>query len=234
MVQADRDCVLVVAAHPDDELLGCGGTIAWHADNGDSVHILIVAEGATSRDRDRAVDVRSEELNELQRSALEAAEILGSSPPDFLGFPDNRLDAEHLLDVVKAIEAKVSEIRPKVVYTHHGGDLNVDHRVVHQAVVTACRPLPDSEIKAVLCFETLSSTEWASRSLDQGFRPTHFVDISRHMDRKQAALSCYVSEMRAFPHPRSHEAVDALARLRGSAVGVAAAEAFEPVFTLRT
>ena len=224
--------ILVAAAHPDDELLGCAGTIARHAAQGDRVHIVIFAEGVTSRDSDRDTAGRRGELSELERAAAEAAQMLGAHPPRFFGFPDNRMDSRAILDVTKAVEAVVAEIKPAVVYTHHGGDLNRDHRITHEAVLTACRPLPGSPIRRLLAFETLSSTEWASESVGPGFRPRHFVDISEHLDAKLRALDCYSGEMRQFPHPRSRDAVAALAKLRGSQVGLEAAEAFDLIYDI--
>lgn len=220
--------VLVVAAHPDDEVLGCGGTIARHAADGDEVHVLLVAEGATSRDPERDPQARGQEIEALQDAAARAAQILGAEAPRFAGLPDNRLDGVDLLEVVKMVEGAVAELRPAVVYTHHGGDLNVDHRIVHRAAVTACRPLPGSCVRAVYAFETVSSTEWASSAGD-AFHAARFVDITRHLEVKKRALACYASEMRAFPHARSIEAVEALARLRGASAGVEAAEAFSVV-----
>lgn len=213
--------VLVVAAHPDDEVLGVGGTVARHAANGDAVYSLIVAEGATSRDEARDVAARSDELGRLRDEALAAAKVLGAAPPVFGGGPDNRLDEWALLDVVKLVEKVVAELRPEILYTHHAGDLNVDHRAVHQAVLTACRPLPGSSVREILAFETVSSTEWGTT-----FVPNQFVAIDAFLETKMRALECYRSEMRPFPNARSAEAVRALAALRGSSVGVAAAEAF--------
>ncbi|HMA50882.1 MAG TPA: PIG-L deacetylase family protein [Magnetospirillaceae bacterium] len=220
--------ILVVAAHPDDELLGCAGTIARHAAAGDHVHILIAAEGATAR----AVGGQAE-VQALQQAARKAATILGAEPPRFAGLPDNRMDSRPILDITQIIEAVVEEVKPAVVYTHHGGDLNRDHRILHEAVVTACRPLPGRTIKKLLTFETLSSTEWASESVGAAFRPRHFVDITETLEAKLLALDCYRAEMRTFPHPRSGEAVAALAALRGSQVGLLAAEAFDVVYEIQ-
>lgn len=212
--------VLVVAAHPDDEVLGCGGTVARHAAAGDRVHVVIAGEGATARDVDAG---SKDERAALAKAAQAAAATLGSEPPRMLGLPDNRLDTLPLLDIIKPIEAVVAEVNPDTVYTHHGGDLNIDHRIVHQAVLTACRPVPGSPVRRLYAFETLSSTEWG---IGEPFRPGHFVAIVGQLDRKRAALKHYDREMRAFPHARSFEAVDALARLRGATVGLEAAEAF--------
>ncbi len=212
--------VLCVAAHPDDEVLFAGGTMARHADAGDVVRSFILAEGATSRGAKRV------EVDALREAAAISAKILGIDSLDFGGLPDQRLDDMPLLDVIKLIEAQVTQFQPTVVYTHHGGDLNLDHQIVHRAVITACRPLPGNSLKAVYAGETLSSTEWAAPSTCQGFVPQHFVTIENSLARKLEALRAYQAEMRAFPHPRSIEAVEALARVRGATIGVTAAEAF--------
>ena len=217
--------VLVVAAHPDDEILGCAGTIARHVDLGDTVDVLIVAEGATSRGAARDASADADALAELRAAAAAAAEVLGTNTPVFGGFPDNRLDTVPLLDVVKLVEAQCQAVSPEIVYTHHSGDLNIDHQVVARAVATAFRPLPGSGVHAIYAFETVSSTEWGLHT-DAGSPPVRFVDIVAQLDRKRAALDCYDIEMRDFPHARSNEAVDALARVRGASAGLAAAEAF--------
>lgn len=225
--------VLVVAAHPDDEVLGCGGTIARHVDQGDTVHILIVAEGATSRDAVRDASARGQEISALAAAARQAAAVLGAQPPIFCGLPDNRLDQLPLLDVVKVIQEVVDAVQPSIVYTHHAGDLNVDHRVLCQAVATVCRPLPGAAVRSIYHFEVQSSTEWGAAAISVPFNPCRFVDVSTTLDRKLAALDCYASEMRPFPHARSLQAAEALARLRGSQVGCHAAEAFMVAMEVR-
>lgn len=224
--------VLVVAAHPDDEVLGCGATMAKHAAAGDAVHVLILAEGATSRDAARDLGARSDELARLRASARAAAQLVGAAPPRFSGLPDNRMDEIALLDVVKHVELAVDDVGPDVVYTHHGGDLNIDHRITHQAVVTACRGLEGATVRAIHAFEVPSSTEWSAPSVAPPFSPSHFVDVTDFLEAKLHALTAYAAEMRPFPHPRSYEYVEHLARVRGAAVGVLAAEAFAPVRTI--
>ncbi|MBS4047995.1 MAG: PIG-L family deacetylase [Alphaproteobacteria bacterium] len=224
------ETILVIAAHPDDEVLGVGATVARHAAAGDAVHTIIVAEGATSRDAQRNNAARVDELIALRQSAAEAAAILGTSQPILLGLPDNRLDSCDLLDIVKKIEAVVDRVKPSVIYTHHAGDLNVDHQIVHEAVLVACRPLPASPIRAIYAFETVSATEWSPQ---QTFLPNHFVDAGPTWQKKMAALSIYESEMRPFPHARSLEAVEALAKWRGSSVGLNKAEAFQIIRQLQ-
>ncbi len=216
--------VLVVAAHPDDEVLGCGGTIAHHTAAGEKVSILLFADGISSR-----AEAGSDAIEERQSAARAAAKALGAEAPRFLGLPDNRLDTVPLLDVVKKVETVINEINPAVIYTHHGGDLNIDHRIASDVVLTAARPLPGAPVRAIYAFETVSSTEWAQPPDGSGFRPTRFVDISAHLAAKKAALECYAEELRPFPHPRSHEALEVLARWRGASAGLEAAEAFEVV-----
>jgi len=221
--------ILVVAAHPDDELLGVGGTIARHVVSGDSVCVLVVGEGATSR-----VDGTLDKAEVLKEAARNAANILGTEPPVFLNLPDNKLDTIDFLDVVQRIENHTRNLSAEVIYTHHGGDLNIDHRIVHQAVITAFRPVPGSTVRKIYSFETLSSTEWSTPSMGPNFLPTHFVDITQTLNTKISALKSYEMELRNFPHPRSVEAVRSLAKVRGCCVGLLAAEAFQVILDIDT
>lgn len=214
--------VLIVAAHPDDEVFGCGGTIARHVAEGDKVDIFFLADGVSSRD-----EYMNDQNKERINAAIKAAEILGADKPRFACFPDNKMDTVPLLDVIKEIELAVEELKPNIVYTHHGSDLNIDHRLTQEAVMTACRPFPGSTIMAIYSFETVSSTEWAPPNMGPKFQPSRFVEISEFMEQKRLALECYSTEMRDFPHARSYEGVNALSRLRGTSVGVSDAEAFE-------
>ena len=218
--------VAVVAAHPDDEVLGCGGTLARMASDGRTVHILLLADGETSRSPGTDQPFDSAKLAARQTAAEKASKILGASSVEVLAFPDNRLDSLVLLDVVKQIEAFIQRHQPSTVFTHHVGDVNIDHQVVHHAVVTACRPLPGNPVKELLFFEVPSSTEWRPASSAEPFIPNWFVDISTTLAKKLQALEIYDSELRVFPHPRSLKAVNALATWRGATVGVEAAEAF--------
>ena len=193
------------------------------------MHALILAEGVTARDPGREAEALAVDIEALRDAARKAAVVLGAEPPRLDGLPDNRLDGLALLDVIKPVEAVVAELSPDIVYTHHGGDLNIDHRVVHQATVTACRPLPGSPVRGLYAFETASSTEWASEAIGPTFRPTRYVDIGERLEIKLQALQCYATEMRPFPHARSIEAVRAQAHLRGAQVGLHAAEAFEVI-----
>jgi LmbE family N-acetylglucosaminyl deacetylase len=220
--------VLVVAAHPDDEVLGCGATIARLAAEGSHVSIAILGEGITSRYSERAA-AAPDLLASLRRNGEQAAALLGAAEVSFHELPDNRLDTMPMLDVVRLIEELVEHVAPVEIYTHHPGDLNVDHGIVHRAVLTATRPMHTDCVRRILAFEVPSSTDWAFRQLAPAFRPNVFMNVATTLDRKLEAMRAYESEARPFPHPRSNEALLALARMRGSAVGFEAAEAFELV-----
>lgn len=213
--------VLVVAAHADDEALGCGGMMARHADEGANVTVFFMADGETAR-----AGASKDSLEARQQAASEACGILGAQKVRFDNFPDNQLDTVALLDLCKSVEAIIAECEPQIIYTHHGGDMNIDHRRVHQAVLTACRPAPGHCVKKICSFEVLSSTEWASPAFGPAFNPNVFCDISDYLQTKLKALQSYHNEMRDFPHSRSYKAVEALARLRGASAGFEAAEAF--------
>jgi len=217
---------LIIATHPDDEVLGCGGSMAKWASEGHEVHVLIMAEGVTSRDQRRDRKVRQEELSQLAQAAHQAGDILGVQSVQLMDYPDNRMDSVDLLDVVKEIEKYIEKIQPQVVVTHHGGDLNIDHQIVHQAVITACRPQPDHLVKRILCFEVPSSTELQPPTAKNVFIPNWFEAISDTLELKIKALEAYKMEMREWPHARSIKALEHLARWRGASVGAEAAEAF--------
>jgi LmbE family N-acetylglucosaminyl deacetylase len=229
-MQARR--VLTVAAHPDDETLGCGGAMARHVAEGDAVTILILGEGLTSRATTRA-DAAGASFHDLQDDARAAGRALGVSDVRLETLPDNRYDSVALLDVIKRVEQVKADVRPDVVYVHHWGDLNVDHRVTFEAVMAAFRPLPDTAPVDIFAFEVPSSTAWAGPDDGRVFVPTHYVSIEAFLDAKIAAMESYRSERRAWPHPRAPEALRALAAYRGSQIGVPAAEAFTTVRTIR-
>lgn len=215
--------VLVIAAHADDEVLGCGGTIAKYKNQDATVNVALLADGVSSRFTN---DVSSQdELKKRKAAAVNANKILGVDHVIFGSFPDNRMDTIPLLDVVRYVEDLVDEFRPDVIFTHHANCLNVDHRIVSQAVSTACRPQGDYSVKSILFFEIPSSTEWQINSLG-AFSPNLFEDISSYMDTKIAALEAYSMEIRDWPHPRSIDGVTHLAKWRGATVGVNTAEAF--------
>jgi N-acetylglucosamine malate deacetylase 1 len=224
--------VLVVAAHPDDELLGCGGTAARLAREGHSVFMAILGEGLTSRSA-RREDVNAAALKSLKDCSQRVADLLGAKELSLHGLPDNRFDTVPLLDVVKIVEQLIERLQPAALYTHHGGDLNVDHRVVSQAVLTATRPVENHPVRELYMFEIASSTGWGFQQLSPVFRPNTFVDIDGTLSLKIEGMRQYESEARKFPHPRSAEALTSTARRWGSVVGCKAAEAFEAVRLIR-
>ena len=217
---------LVVAAHPDDEVLGCGGTMARFARDGRDVHVLLLADGETARTDNTSSPTAVAQVAARKVAAERAGKTLGCASVDVLTLPDNRLDGIELLDIVKPIEALVARFRPSIVLTHHSHDVNVDHNVVHEAVLAACRPQPGRSVEQLLFFEVASSTEWRPAGSAESFHPNWFVDIAATLTLKLEALSVYEAELRPFPHPRSCEAVEALARWRGASAGLRAAEAF--------
>lgn len=212
--------VLVIAAHPDDDILGCGGTIAKLTQDGSKVHIVFLADGESSRDD--ITDINSL-IQQRKQNAKKALKILGCDSIEFLDFPDNRLDSLDLLDIVKKIEGFIDAYKPCAIFTHYAHDLNIDHQITHNAVVTACRPQPGYCVKELLFFEVPSSTEW---NLSKAFMPNYFVDISSTLSLKVDALNAYKNEMKLFPHPRSIKAIESLACYRGASSGCEAAEAF--------
>ncbi len=217
-----RQSVLVVAAHPDDEVLGCGGTIARHRQAGDLVAVITMTDGLSSRDG----GATPAEIEERRQAAVRANEILGVIDLTLLSYPDNRMDTVALLDIVKDIEHAIERCKPTVIYTHHSGDVNIDHTCTHHAVIAACRPQPGRGIQRLLFFETPSSTEWRPPASSEVFAPNWFTDISETLDAKLKAAAAYGRELRDFPHPRSLAAIEHLARWRGATAGMAAAEAF--------
>lgn len=219
--------IVVFAAHPDDEVIGCGGSLARFADEGKEIHVVYMTDGVSARQETGVSRCDISESLARKEAAQVAANILGVNSITFGEFPDNRMDSIDLLDVVQFIENAIEQYNPELVLTHHAADLNVDHQKVHQAVVTACRPQPNYSVRTLLFFEVCSSTEWqfpASNNLT--FAPNWFVDISAYFDVRRRALEAYAIEMRDWPHSRSLEAMEHLVRWRGAMVGVDAAEAF--------
>ena len=219
--------ILVVAAHPDDEVLGCGGTICGLTkEPANQVYVLILGEGATSRDGHRKKSLRSNELRELENAADRASKIMGVRKVFFGGLADNRFDEKSLLDIVKIVEKNKQAIDPNIIFTHYANDLNIDHRITFQAVITAARPQPKEKVREIYSFEILSSTEW---NYPVTFSPNYFVDITSDIAKKQLAMAEYAFELRQFPHPRSLEGIKINAQAWGMKTGTKYAEAFEVV-----
>ena len=227
--------VLIIAAHPDDEILGMGGTIAKHASQHDNVTIVYMATGITAR-RDplesepeiknipeKIQEKWQQEIKKLQQDAKKSAKLLKVKNVKFFDFPDNEMDGIHLLKVVKVIEKEIESVKPDVIYTNHYSDLNVDHKVVYNATLAACRP-SSFPVKEIISFEVLSSTEW---SYPYNFNPNYFINIEKYLEKKIKAMELFTSEIRKFPHPRSSKNIKYVAGRWGSVSGFKAAEAFE-------
>lgn len=227
---ANNATILVVAAHPDDEILGCGGSIHKWAGRGIQIHAVILAEGLTSRFK-QGEDVSQGQIEWLRRDARRSATMIGYQTISFESFPDNRMDHVDLLDIVHILSRHIDHIKPDMILTHHNSDLNIDHRICFQAVLTACRPLPGCHVKTILTFETPSATEWNFPYFKNVFSPNIFVDISEHIEQKIQAMACYQTESREAPHPRSSESLYAIAQRWGSVIGCSYAEAFELIRT---
>jgi LmbE family N-acetylglucosaminyl deacetylase len=211
--------VLIVAAHPDDEVLGCGGVTVRHVERGDRVYVVVVTRGFP--------EIFSPEIDEEDRQhAREAHEILGGAGIFFLDFPAPRLDTVPGHELADALREVIFSVNADVVYTPFGGDLHTDHKATYLATLVASRPVNHCPVRRLLCYETLSETDWASPLDDSAFKPTVFVDISDVLERKLQALACFRNELKQPPHPRSLRAIEALARVRGSTAGLMAAEAF--------
>lgn len=214
--------ILVIAPHPDDEVLGCGGTIARHTDWGDEVHVLVITKG----DPDLYPDDDEAEI----RQEVEAAHrVLGVASTTYLDFLAPRLDTVAGYQLADAIHQVIRRLQPDTVYLPHHGDIHADHQRVYQATLVAARPINRCPVRQLLCYETLSETEWSPPRGDTAFIPTVFVDIAPYLDTKLKAMACYEAEVKEFPHSRSLTALDALAKLRGATVGLSAAEAFSLV-----
>lgn len=217
--------VLCVAAHPDDEVIGVGGTLAKHAAEGDEVFVLLLGDGEMARYETLTLEAEAGRARRRD-DARRVGELLGFESVRILDFWGNQLDKEPFIDVVRAVEDEIQQIRPTVVYTHHFGDLNMDHQLTARAVKTATRPFADSTVDRVLSFETLSSTEWAMPTAETAFQPTVAVDIEPYLEQKEEALTIYEDEMRDRPHPRTIDSIVQNGLLWGDKFGLHAAEPF--------
>lgn len=218
--------ILVITAHPDDEVLGCGGTLLKHAKNNDKILLLFASDGESSRTSDK------KKIFYRKKQAIKVAKIINSQKPFFLNFPDNQLDKINILKIAKLFSKIVERFKPDIIYTHHYNDLNIDHRLTFEATMIACRPLSESSVAEIYCFEILSSTGWRGiGNLD--FKPNVYVDIKDYIKKKIDLMKIYEKEIRPSPHPRSIESITAKAISRGSEVSLSYAEAFELVRYIR-
>lgn len=220
--------ILVIVAHPDDELLGCGGTLEKLTPN-NKVYVFILGGGITSR---KVQDAKAQ-LQKLKENAINAQKILGIESCEFRDLPDNNFDKITLLEIIKTVGSYIDKINPDVIFTHHHSDLNIDHRLTFQAVLTHCRPQPNFKHPDIYCFEIPSSTDWQVLTGENMFKPNVFINISDTIEKKIEALKHYKSEMREYPHSRSLKSVKIMAQDWGRKVGKEYAEAFELIRSVR-
>lgn len=219
------DKVLIIAAHPDDEVLGAGGTIAKYAMQGAEIKLLIVTDGSTSQYREDAF--LAEKIAQKKRETQTAADVLGIKEVIYGGLPDMKLDVTAHIQVNQVIENVLDAFQPNVVFTHFHGDVNMDHQCVHRSTLVACRPVGGQCVKEVYSYYVPSSTDWSVQNAVDTFMPNVFVDIDGvYAEKKYAAMACYATELRTYPHPRSVEALKVLDKANGIHVGLNAAECF--------
>lgn len=225
MIKQNKNKILVIAAHPDDEVLGCGGTIAKYA-KGNEIYVVILGEGLSSR-YSRRGEAEEKELLKLKEQSKKVGKFLKVKENFFFDLPDNQFDTIPFLEIVKKVEGVIKKIKPVIIYTHHSGDLNIDHRLTFQAVLTAARPFEGCSVKEIYSFEIPSSTEWSFQKINGPFLPNVFEDLSPTITKKIKSMEMYKTEIRKFPHPRSGEAILVMAKRWGSVAGLKYAEAFE-------
>lgn len=226
--------VLIVVAHPDDEILGIGGTIFKLVnDYNCKIKVIILGEGITSRSDSRDVEKHKDELFQHKIDIEKAKKILTYQELVTFDFPDNRFDTVPLLDIIKKIEKEKSDFNPDIVFTHHNGDLNIDHRKTFQAVYTSCRPLKDETVNTIATFETLSGTEWIASNDPRRFIPNFFITLNDFQVKiKVKAMESYTYEIMDYPHPRSSKVIRNRAEMWGNTVGEPFAEAFQIIRTI--
>ncbi len=220
--------ILMVVAHPDDELLGPGATMnKLITEQACTIRAVILGEGLTSRSETRDLEKWKKDL-EIHRSNIHAAQkAIGYDSVGIYDFPDNRFDSVALLDIVKVVEKEKKEFNPDIIFTHHGGDVNIDHQRTFEAVITATRPMAHEKVKTIITFETPSGTEWRAASDPKHFIPNLFFEVSaENVAAKIKGMEAYEFEKRKFPHPRSPEALKILAQRWGIVIGKSFAEAF--------
>lgn len=223
--------ILVVVAHPDDELLGLGASMHKLINEQNcKIRVLILGEGITSRGENRDVKLWENELIIHQKNIESARKIIGYETVKTYNFPDNRFDTVPILDIIKVIEKEKNDFNPEIIFTHHGGDVNIDHQRTFEAVITATRPMEHEMVNTIICFETPSGTEWRASTDPRHFIPNMFIEVSKkNLQAKIKGMECYKFEKRKYPHPRSPKSLEILAQQRGIIVGKNYAEAFKIV-----
>lgn len=229
-ITTEKKKILIIAAHPDDEVLGCFGTVARLIQEGYEAYTLILGEGKTSRDEKRVIKDREVDIKILNNEIQKANDIIGIKEIFIESFPDNRFDSVDLLDIIKVISKIKNKIKPDIIFTHFENDLNIDHQITYQAVLTATRPVNGETVKEIYSFEVLSSTEW---NYPLSFIPDTFFDISETMDLKLNAMKEYSSELCEYPHPRSLKGIKLNANYQGMRVGKQYVEAFKSIRVIK-
>ena len=219
-----KKTILIVAAHSDDDAFGCGGTIVKLSKNNNKIFAIYFTDGVSARNNKKDLNKK---IAQRKKNTNNAAKILGIKKFSYCSYPDNKLDSVSLLEIVQRIEEEISIVKPDIIFTHFDNDLNIDHRIINKAVITATRPKPKNRVKKIFLFETLSSTEWNFSSNKVNFNPNYFVDISKTIDKKIKAIRSYKNEICSWPHPRSLKGVKILAMFRGQSVGLELAEGFQ-------
>ena len=218
------EIVLIIVSHSDDESISMAGTICKHVNRGDKVYVMSMTDGVSSRN-----EIIKDSIKKRREASIKASKILGFEWAECFNFGDNLMDKYPLLDVVKAIETNKQDYKPSIVYTHSISDLNIDHRVVANAALTAFRPQPMEICREIRLFETASATDYGNSVITGSFAPNLFVVISNHGVFKKKALIAFCDEMRDYPHSRSIEGIKNLAKIRGNQVGLYLAEAFQVI-----
>jgi len=217
--------IMLIAAHPDDELLGSAGTLLYYKKKGYEIKIIFLSDGESSRGGVEKKKIKNLILKR-KIQAIKVSKLCKFKEPSFAEFPDNHLDSIPLINIVKFIEKEIKEYKPTIIITHNENDLNIDHQLVFKAVVTATRPSTKTFVDAIYCFETPSSTENNFSKLKASFNPNLFFDITKYINTKIKLLKVYKKELRPYPHARSLRGIKILAKYRGTQIGVKYAEAF--------
>ena len=212
--------ILIIAAHPDDEIIGCGGTLLKHIFNKDDVFVVYASDGESSRINGK------NKISKRQKEAKEVAKNAKIKKIFFLNYPDNQMDKINILKISKSITSIVDKVKPDIVYTHHYNDLNIDHKITFEATMVACRPIRKKNITEIYSFEILSSSEWHGRQ-NLNFKPNVYVNINNFFQKKISLMKIYKNEVMRSPHPRSIRSITSKAASRGSEVNTLYAEAFE-------
>lgn len=220
--------IMILVAHPDDELLGLGATMNKLIKEFNVItHVVILGEGLTSRSTVRDVAKWKEKLEIHKENIINATNAIGYHSVETYNFPDNRFDTVALLDIIKVIEKEKKKFQPNIIFTHHGGDLNIDHQITFEATLTSCRPIKNESVKTIITFETPSGTEWRASSDPKHFIPNFFIEVNKeNVDAKISGMEHYEFEKRKYPHPRSPKSLKIQAQRWGISIGSDFAEAF--------